>query len=154
MENLESKGVLGSFKLSENVISTIVATATTEVSGVACMASFEPNFKNISAIKNILNRDIAQKSTNIKFSEGALSVDLCVKVFFGTNLKEVAHKIQENVKEAIQNMTSLVVANVNVTIAGLFIENDDECACDKDCDCGCKSADQEATELKQEEGKE
>ena len=75
-------------------------------------------------------------------------------VFFGTNLKEVAHKIQENVKEAIQNMTGLVVANVNVTIAGLFIENDDECACDKDCDCGCKSADQEATELKQEEGKE
>ncbi len=154
MENLESKGVLGSFKLSENVISTIVATATTEVPGVACMASFEPNFKNISTIKNILNRDIAQKSTNIKFNEGALSVDLCVKVFFGTNLKEVAHKIQENVKEAIQNMTGLVVANVNVTIAGLFIENDDECACDKDCDCGCKSADQEATELKQEEGKE
>ncbi|MGN1034782.1 MAG: hypothetical protein ACI4PK_04280, partial [Oscillospiraceae bacterium] len=55
MENLESKGVLGSFKLSESVISTIVATAATEVPGVACMASFEPNFKNISTIKNILN---------------------------------------------------------------------------------------------------
>ena len=154
MENLESKGVLGSFKLSESVISTIVATAATEVPGVACMASFEPNFKNISTIKNILNRDIAQKSTNIKFNEGALSVDLCVKVFFGSNLKEVAHKVQENVKEAIQNMTGLVVANVNVTIAGLFIEKDDECAYGKDCGCGCKDADEEAAELKQEEGKE
>ena len=97
MENLESKGVLGNFKLSESVISTIIATAATEVPGVAGMASFEPNFKNISTIKNILNRDITQKSTNIKFSEGALSVDLCVKVFFGSNLKEVAHKVQENV---------------------------------------------------------
>lgn len=154
MENLESKGVLGNFKLSENVISTIVATAATEVPGVACMASFEPNFKNISTIKNILNRDIAQKSTNIRFNEGALSVDLCVKVFFGSNLKEVAHKVQENVKEAIQNMTGLVVANVNVTIAGLFIEKDDGCACGKDCDCGCKDTDEDTVELKQEEGKE
>lgn len=154
MENLESKGVLGGFKLSENVISTIVATAATEVPGVACMASFEPNFKNISTIKNILNRDIAQKSTSIRFNEGALSVDLCIKVFFGSNLKEVAYKVQENVKEAIQNMTNLVVANVNVTIAGLFIEKDDECACGKECNCGCKDADEDAAELKQEEEKE
>lgn len=154
MENLESKGVLGNFKLSENVISTIAATAATEVPGVACMASFEPNFKNISTIKNILNRDIAQKSTNVRFNEGALSVDLCIKVFFGSNLKEVAYKVQENVKEAIQNMTGLVVASVNVTVAGLFIEKDDKCACGKDCDCGCKDADEDTVELKQEEGKE
>ncbi|MGN1033994.1 MAG: hypothetical protein ACI4PK_00095, partial [Oscillospiraceae bacterium] len=64
------------------------------------------------------------------------------------------HKVQENVKEAIQNMTNLVVANVNVIIAGLFIEKNDECVCGKNCDCGCKDADEDTVELKQEEEKE
>ena len=116
MDVLESKGALGSFRLSEGVVSTIVATSATEVAGVAGMAVFGVT------LKNVLAKDQAQRSTKIKMNEGAVGIDLCVDMLMGANLKEVAEAVQKNVKSAVENMTGLVVSRINVVIAGIKAE--------------------------------
>ncbi|GHV29185.1 hypothetical protein FACS189481_1410 [Clostridia bacterium] len=113
MENIEVKEVLGDFKLSENVVSTIVALAATEVADVACVSELSSDFKNI------WSKDSAQRATKVKVSEGAIMVDLCVKVRLGADLKKTAQEVQRNVKAAVQNMTGFVVPKVNVIITGI-----------------------------------
>ena len=38
---------------------------------------------------------------------------------FGARIPSVAEKVQENVKNAVQNMTNVTVSRVNLVIAGL-----------------------------------
>jgi uncharacterized alkaline shock family protein YloU len=38
---------------------------------------------------------------------------------FGARIPAVAEKVQENVKNAVQNMTNVTVSRVNLVIAGL-----------------------------------
>lgn len=122
LESLEAKNILGNFKISEGVVSKIAITAAKEIPEVACMGNFS------ISIKNIISKDFLQKSVRIKFNENAISIDLCIKVLLGSNLKEVAQKVQKNVKEAVQNMTNLVVSRVNVTISGVVLEKE-KCYC-------------------------
>jgi uncharacterized alkaline shock family protein YloU len=118
--NVEVQEVLDDFRLSESVISTIVALAATEVADVTCVSELNNN------LKSIRNGDSAQRATKIKVSEDAIMVDLCVKVRLGTDLKKTAREVQRNVKDAVQNMTGFVVPKVNVIISGIYGNNTPE----------------------------
>ena len=52
------------------------------------------------------------------FSEYA-NITLNLMVSFGARIPAVAEKVQENVKNAVQNMTNVTVSRVNLVIAGL-----------------------------------
>lgn len=113
MKTGAEKNVLGNFKLSENVISTIVATAASEVTGVKCVS-------DICGVQDLLQLRGFSKCTKIKFSEGAIMVDLYIKVRPETDVKSTAQEVQANVKSAVQNITGFAVPRVNVIVVGLF----------------------------------
>ena len=56
--------------------------------------------------------------------EGVVTVDLTLNIEFGKNILEVSKKVQDKVKSSIENMTGLEVADVNIRIAGVDMEND------------------------------
>ena len=56
--------------------------------------------------------------------EGVVSVDLTLNIEFGKNILEVSKKVQDKVKSSIENMTGLEVADVNIRIAGVDMENE------------------------------
>ena len=41
----------------------------------------------------------------------------------GTNIPSVSEKIQESVKESVQNMTGIPVTKVNIVVAGIEFED-------------------------------
>ena len=47
-----------------------------------------------------------------------------LNIEFGKNILEVSKKVQDKVKSSIENMTGLEVADVNIRIAGVDMEND------------------------------
>ena len=51
-------------------------------------------------------------------------MDLTLNIEFGKNILEVSKKVQDKVKAPIENMTGLEVADVNIRIAGVDMEND------------------------------
>ena len=55
-----------------------------------------------------------------------VSVDLGVNIEYGYNIPETTKKVQLKVKDAIENMTGLHVEEVNVRVAGvdMQLEND------------------------------
>ena len=46
---------------------------------------------------------------------------LTMNVLYGYGLVEICGKVQEKVKSAIENMTGLTVADVNIRIAGVDV---------------------------------
>ena len=48
-----------------------------------------------------------------------MSVDLALNINYNADIPEVSEKVQERVKNAIENMTGLSVVEVNVKIAGV-----------------------------------
>ena len=56
--------------------------------------------------------------------DNEVKVDVAINIAYGFSIPEVSAKVQEKVKSAIENMTGLTVAVVNVRIASVSMEND------------------------------
>lgn len=101
----------GNLKVSREVIATIAKYSALEIEGVASLASFASN------IKGWLLKKQSAKPIVINVSDDMVVIDIHINVKAGVNIQAVASKVQEAVKEAVQNMTSLTVMRVNVNIA-------------------------------------
>ena len=109
----------GEVKIADEVVTVIAGLAATEVEGVASM---EGNITNELVSK--LGVKNLSKGVKITVLEGVVTVDLTLNIEFGKNILEVSKKVQDKVKSSIENMTGLEVADVNIRIAGVDMEND------------------------------
>ena len=105
---------LGKVKIADEVVAMIAGLAATEVSGVDSMAG---NITNELVGK--LGMKNLSKGVKVDVTEEHVSVDLSLNIKYGYNIPEVSEKVQEKVKSAIENMTGLVVLDVNIKIAGV-----------------------------------
>ena len=100
-------------------MATIAALAATETKGVAYLSgSLTHDLIAKHSSKNL------SKGVKITVLEGVVTVDLTLNIEFGKNILEVSKKVQDKVKSSIENMTGLEVADVNIRIAGVDMEND------------------------------
>ena len=110
---------IGTVQIADEVVAIIAGLAATEVDGVASMAG---NITNELVSK--LGMKNLSKGVKITVLEGVVTVDLTLNIEFGKNILEVSKKVQDKVKSSIENMTGLEVADVNIRIAGVDMEND------------------------------
>ena len=54
--------------------------------------------------------------------EGVVTVSLALNLKYDYSIMEVTKKVQEKVKNAVENMTGLEVADVNIKVAGVEME--------------------------------
>lgn len=117
----EEKNSLGSIKISEEVVSIIAGLAATQVPGVAGMSGGV-----VGGLTEKLGRKNLTKGVKVEVGEKEAAVDLYIVVDFGTRIPEVAGKIQDGVKQAIEKMTGLVVVEVNVNVQGVAFAQETE----------------------------
>ena len=113
---LQDVGGIGEVKIADEVVTVIAAT---DVDGVASM---EGNITNELVSK--LGVKNLSKGVKVTVLEGVVTVDLTLNIEFGKNILEVSKKVQDKVKSSIENMTGLEVADVNIRIAGVDMENE------------------------------
>lgn len=101
------------------MVTIIAALAATEVEGVASMGG---NITNELVSK--LGMKNLSKGVKVTVLEGVVTVDLTLNIDFGKNILDVSRKVQDKVKTSIENMTGLEVADVNIRIAGVDMENE------------------------------
>ena len=53
--------------------------------------------------------------------EGIVTVSLALNLKYGYQIKDITSQVQEKVKAAIENMTGLEVADVNIRVAGVDV---------------------------------
>jgi uncharacterized alkaline shock family protein YloU len=111
---------IGEVKIADEVVAIIAALAATEVNGVASMAG---NVTNELVSK--LGAKSLSRGVKLTVLENVVTVDLSLNIEFGKNILETSKKVQERVKSAIENMTGLEVADVNIHIANVVdMENE------------------------------
>ena len=105
----------GSVMISVDVISTIVCRAVTEVEGVVGFSS-KPGVD----IVDVLSKKNAFKGVHIDIGEAnELTIECNVVLSYGQSVVGVATAIQEAVSAAVESMTGVKVADVNVSVCGI-----------------------------------
>ena len=115
LQNMDLQG--GSLQISTEVIAKIARCAALEVEGVAEVSCGTQNKK----LKDLLEASI-QPPVAVEMRDGTAELTLHLIMASGARIPAVAEKVQENVKSAVQNMTSVMVSRVNLVIAGLAAE--------------------------------
>ena len=62
------------------------------------------------------------KGVKVDVLEGIVTVCMNLNLKYGYSIREISGKVQEKVKTAIENMTGLTVADVNIRIAGVEMD--------------------------------
>jgi len=108
---------LGEIQIADEVVAMIAALAATEVEGVASMAG------NITKdlVSKLGMRNLS-KGVKVDVIDSVATVALKLNLKYNYSLMEVAEKVQKNVKAAIENMTGLEVADVNIKVASVDIK--------------------------------
>ena len=91
----------GSLQISTEVIAKIARLAALEVDGVADVATG------------------LQKPVTVVMEDGIATVTVHLTVVYGSKVMPLCEKVQENVKQTIQNMTGITVSRVDVLVVGL-----------------------------------
>ncbi|AFV11841.1 alkaline shock protein 23 [Thermacetogenium phaeum DSM 12270] len=105
---------LGAIRIANEVVAVIAGLAATEVEGLAGMSG-----GIAGGIAEMLGRKNLSRGVKVEVGEREAAVDLYVIVEFGVQIPEVALRVQENVKQAIESMTGLKVIEVNVHVQGV-----------------------------------
>ncbi len=105
---------LGDVRVSEEVVAIIAGLAATEVEGVSSMAG---NITN--EIVSKLGMKNLSKGILVEVLDEEIKVDVALNIAYGYAIPEISEKVQDRVKTAVENMTGLTVAVVNVRIASV-----------------------------------
>ena len=114
MPETRERTELGELRIANEVVGVIAGLAATEVEGVAGMSG-----GLAGGIAEMLGRRNLSKGVKVEVGEEQAAIDLFVIVEYGVRIPDVAWKIQENVKRAIEGMTGLEVVEVNVHVQGV-----------------------------------
>ncbi len=111
----------GQIRIANEVVGIISGLAATEIEGVAGMSG-----GIAGGIAEILGKKNLSKGVKVEVGEKEAAVDLYVIIDYGVSIPDVAWKVQENVKKAIESMTGLDVVEVNVHVQGVSFHNEEK----------------------------
>ena len=109
-------------KIADDVVAVIAGVAVSEVPGVAEMAGgFAGGITEVLSGKKNLAKGI-----KVEVGEKETKIDVNIIVEYGVRIPDVAFEIQNRVKKAVETMTGLNVAEVNVHVQGVNTDPKEE----------------------------
>lgn len=108
---------IGEVKIADEVVAIIAGLAAMDVDGVASMAG--------NATRELISKlgmKTLSKGVKVDVLDGVVTVALALNLKYGFSIMDVSRKVQDKVKAAIENMTGLSVADVNIRIVSVDME--------------------------------
>lgn len=109
-----------SVRIADDVVAVIASIAATEVEGVAGMSG-----GLVSGMAEMLGKKQLSKGVKVQVGEKECALDLFLVVEYGVRIPEVAQRVQENVKRAVESMTGLKVVEINIHVQGISMHSED-----------------------------
>lgn len=104
---------LGTIKIHKNVIASIASLAAAEIEGVKRVGNLRKTI--FSIIEK--NGPSSIKVDIDKNEEVKIAIPLIIKYDF--SVPDVANKVQDNIRAALERMTNLSIRNINVNVQGI-----------------------------------
>lgn len=102
----------GNIKISQEVIVRISAISAREVEGVTGLGSS-------GGWSDLLGKKAPEKGIKVEMTEDATTIEVHVTVKFGVKINEVAYKLQQSVKNAVESYAGIDNITVNVYVDGI-----------------------------------
>lgn len=119
MNETKDYGCTTNVKIANDVVGKIAAIACLEVEGVSAMGNnITTEILGKVGMKNIL------KHVKVEVIDNNVVIDVVITVEYGYSIPAVSQKVQEKVKQAVENMTGLTVEDVNVRISGISLNKE------------------------------
>lgn len=114
--NVAQEGI-GSIQIADEVVAEIIAIAATEVEGVATMGDdITSELMSKVGLKNLT------QGVKLAIDDDKVSVEVKLTVEYGYNIPATCARVQEKVKNTVENMTGLSVTDVDVRITGVGVK--------------------------------
>ncbi len=117
MSNINKSRNSGNLVISEDVIASIAVNASKDVEGVSGFAPRPVNLQNFYKFS-----DSASKYVDVIMSDTDIKVHIYLKVKQDAKIQQLSEQVQQNIKNAVQNMTGTMVSEVDITISTIDIE--------------------------------
>ena len=114
MRNESTRTDLGTIKVHKNVIASISAIAALEIDGVKRV---ERGLKS-SLLEIIGNKPQTSIAIDIDKNE-EVTIDIPLIIKFGYNIPDIAGKVQESVRQALEKMTSITIKDININVQSI-----------------------------------
>ncbi|MDI6823194.1 MAG: Asp23/Gls24 family envelope stress response protein [Bacillota bacterium] len=101
-------------RIADEAVATVAAVAATGVEGVAGLSA-----GLVGDLSSTLGRRGGPRGVRVEVGEREAAVDLYLVVRYGVRIPEVAHRVQQAVKKAVEEMTDLKVVEVNIHVQGV-----------------------------------
>ena len=109
-----SNEVLGEVRIADSVVANIALLAAKETEGV-----FDTVGNAANEIMTKVGVKSASKGVRVEIIDSVVSIDLALIMQYGYNIPNTCKKVQDKVKNSIENMTGLEVSDVRIRIAGI-----------------------------------
>ena len=107
----------GSIRISDEVIADIAIKAAKDVEGVASVHQ-----RILDSAKRLVSSraDVVNGITLVP-TEAGLDLTVQISVLFGVKIQDVCAAVQQEVADAVTDMTGITVRSVNVSVAGVVV---------------------------------
>jgi len=114
MRQEESRTDLGIIRIHRNVIASVASLAAVEIAGVKKVGgNFTSGLMELIGQKSLLSIKVEiNKNDEVK-------IEIPVIIKYGFNIPDIANKVQENVRVALEKMTNLSVKDININVQGI-----------------------------------
>ena len=111
---IEGNKSFGDVVIANEVLAIIAGIAATEVEGVHSMdGGWSGQFISKLGIKDLA------RGVKVQVRDGEVKVDLSLNMEYGYAIPKVSDLVQDKVSASINNMTGLIVSEVNIRISGV-----------------------------------
>ena len=107
----------GSINISEEVITSIVKSAISEVEGVAGLSNTAG-----AELAELIGLKTLPKGVKVHFEGQKIIVDAIITVVYGNNVVNVAKNVQTAIRSVLQASTGFEDAEVNVHVSGISFD--------------------------------
>lgn len=118
-EHLEEGTELGAVQIHNSVIATIVRLAALKVPGVIEMSG-----TFVDGLAGMIGKKASDRGIRVDIIENSVLLELHVVLEFGVRIPQVAWQIQNEVRQAVEQMTGKAVKSVNVVVQSLRLQGE------------------------------
>jgi uncharacterized alkaline shock family protein YloU len=114
MRKDESRTDLGMVRIHKNVVASIAAIAATDIEGVRRIGG---DFKS-GVLELISKKVLPNIKVDIDKNE-EVRLEIPLVITYGYHIPEVANKVQESVRAALEKMTTISIREININVQGI-----------------------------------
>ena len=115
--NKNTEAQTNSIKISEDVVTRIAEIAVGNVDGVSAFTRSKVKFGNL------FKKDSSEAAIDVQSENGSVEITVNIVVTCSSKVKKVAERVQDKIKNDVQNMTGIIVSKVNVVIDGISFDD-------------------------------